>query len=46
MQPYFDPTKKTTSKKMEDNLQKKKVEDDLKKKIKNIRKPFFFFKSV
>jgi hypothetical protein len=30
MQPYFDPTRKTTSKKMEDDL-KKKMEDDLKK---------------
>ena len=43
MQPYFDPTRKTTSKKngrqpqkkwkkMEDYLKKKKKEDDLKKK--------------
>ena len=33
MQPYFDPTRKTTStKKMEDDLPKKKMEDDLKKK--------------
>ena len=35
MQPYFDPTRKTTSKKikMEDNL-KLKMEDDLKNKWK------------
>ena len=34
MQPYFDPTRKTTSeKKMEDDLKKnEKMEDDLKKK--------------
>ena len=32
MQPYFDQTRKTTSKKMEDDLKKyKKIEDDLKK---------------
>ena len=41
MQPYFDPTRKTTSKKMKDYLKKykngrqpkkiKKMEDDLKK---------------
>ena len=33
MQPYVDPTRKTTSTKMEDNLKKKqkKIEDDLKK---------------
>ena len=33
MQPYFDPTRKTTTKKMEDDLKKneKKNEDDLKK---------------
>ena len=32
MQPYFDPTRKTTSKKKEDDLKKnKKMEDDLKK---------------
>ena len=32
MQPYFDPTRKTNSKKMEDDLKKKgeKKEDDLK----------------
>ena len=33
MQPYFDPTRKTTSKKMEDYLKNKiKNEDDLKRK--------------
>ena len=32
MLPYFDPTRKTTSKKMEDDLRRnKKYEDDLKK---------------
>ena len=35
MQPYFDPTRKTTLKKMEDDLKKnKKNEDDLKQKMK------------
>ena len=34
MQPYFNPTRKTTSKKMENNLQKNN-EDDLNKNIKN-----------
>ena len=33
MQPYFDPNKKTTSKKIEDDL-RKKMEDDLKKILK------------
>ena len=34
MQPYFNPTRKTASKKMEDDLKKnKKMEDDLKKEI-------------
>jgi hypothetical protein len=33
MQPYLDPTRKTTSKKMEEDLNKKN-EDDLKKKKK------------
>jgi hypothetical protein len=38
MQPYFDPTRKTTSKKeMEDNLKKNQIEDDLKKKSKKIK---------
>jgi hypothetical protein len=32
MQPYFDPAKKTTSKKIEDDLLKK-MEDDLQKKM-------------
>jgi hypothetical protein len=33
MQPYFDPTRKTASKKMEDDLKRRrKMEDDLKKK--------------
>ena len=33
MQPYFDPNRKTTSKKMEDDLKKnKKIKDDLRKK--------------
>ena len=49
MQPYFDPTRRTTSKKngrqpqkkMKDNLQKKgKMEDDLKKN-ENGRQPQF-----
>jgi hypothetical protein len=32
MQPYFDPTREMTSKKMEDDLKKmKKMEEDLKK---------------
>jgi hypothetical protein len=31
MQPYFDPTRKTTLKKMEDNIHKK-MEDNLKTK--------------
>jgi hypothetical protein len=32
MQPYFDPTRRTTYKKMEDDLKnKQKMEDDLKK---------------
>jgi hypothetical protein len=36
MQPYFDPSRKMTSKKMEDDLKKKmKNEDDLQKKTKN-----------
>ena len=30
MQPYFDPTRKTTSKKMEDDLEKNQMEGDLK----------------
>ena len=34
MQPYFDPTRKTTSKKME---------DDLKKNEKNGRRPYLCF---
>jgi hypothetical protein len=56
MQPYFDPTRKTTSKKMEDDLQKnKKMEDNLKKnkkwstdskrKRKNEKQPNFFLKN-
>jgi hypothetical protein len=42
---FFDPTRKTTSKKnMEDDLQKKqKMEDDLKKK-ENRRQPQFYLK--
>jgi hypothetical protein len=39
MQPYFDPTRKTTSKKMEDNLKNKiKMEDNLKKMEDNLNK--------
>jgi hypothetical protein len=40
MQPYFDPTRKMTSKKkMEDDLKKnKKNEDDLKKNEDNLKK--------
>ena len=30
MQPYLDPTRKTTSKKMEEDLKNKKMEDVLK----------------
>ena len=36
MQPYFDPTRKTTSKKMEDDL----------KKNENGRRPQFFFEKL
>ena len=44
MQPYFDPTRKKTFKKMEDDLKKNlKMEDDLKK---NGRRPNFFFEKL
>ena len=45
MQPYFDPTRKNTSKKMEDDLKKKmkddlkRMEDDLKQNKKIGRRP-------
>ena len=29
MQPYFDPTRKTTAKKMKGNVENRKMEDDL-----------------
>ena len=47
MQPYFDPTKKTTSKKMEDDL-KKKLKNGRRpqKKLKNGRRPNFFFEKL
>jgi hypothetical protein len=45
MQPYFDPTRKTTSKKMEDDLNKnKKMEDNLNKKMKMEDNLIFFEK--
>ena len=46
MQPYFDPTRKTTSKKMEDNIKqmRKKMEDDLNKNENGRRTQFFFEK--
>jgi hypothetical protein len=45
MQPYFDPTRKTTSTKMEDDLNKnKKMEDNLNKKIKMEDNLIFFEK--
>ena len=40
MQPYFDPTRKTTSKKMEDDLKKMKMKDDLYIFFKARMKPF------
>jgi hypothetical protein len=43
MQPYFDPTRKTTSKKMEDDLKNKKMEDDLKKNKKKLK---FYFQEL
>jgi hypothetical protein len=44
MQPYFDQTRKRTSKKMEDDL-KKKIKNGRRppKKIKNKKQPRFFF---
>jgi hypothetical protein len=36
MQPYFDPTRKTTSKKMEDNLKKKGRQPQKEKKKINL----------
>ena len=38
MQPYFDPNRKTTLKKMEDNLKKQKNEEDLKKTKMSLKK--------
>ena len=38
MQPYVDPTRKTTSKKMEDNLKKNEMKDDLTKKEDDLKK--------
>jgi hypothetical protein len=36
MKPYFDPTRKMTLKKMEDDLKINKNEDDLKKTLKKL----------
>ena len=46
MQPSFDPTRKTTLKKMEDDLKIKiKMEDDLKTN-ENGRRPQFFYEKL
>jgi hypothetical protein len=46
MQPYFDPTRKTTSKKMEDNLNKNKKWKTTSKKMNKGRQPYFFFEKL
>ena len=46
MQPYFDPTTKTTSKKMEDDLKINKMEDDLNNNKKNKDDLINFFEKL